>query len=333
MNRIIGSSLTPLVLACALFAPACSDSGPAPAGASSAAKASASSKPSASPSGAASAAPASSAEADPAKGGMSHCPNAVDGAKVDIQDDPKGVVMMVTASDEKATTTIRERAKWVKERARAESGKTQHTGEGGGGGVLGRCPVVLKATKVAVEETPGGSKFTIEPADTKELDWLRREVRERQAKLAEPGGDEAGARKMANCPSAVPGTSTRIEEKAGAIVLTITAKDAAAVTDIRERTKKLDDAAVKAATDQHDGMGGGAGTGRCPVVLEETTLASKEIEGGVEVTVKPKKPADLAKLTKESKDRAERFAVDEAGPGASSASPTAGPAPSAPPKK
>ena len=188
-------------------------------------------------------------------------------------------------------------------------------------------------TKVVVAEAPGGTKFTIEPTDDKELDWLRREVRERQSKLAEPGGDQAGARKMANCPSAVPGAVTKVEEKGDAVLVTITAKDAAATTDVRERAKKLDEAAVKAASDKHDGMGGGAGTGRCPVVLEETTLASKEVPGGIEVTVKPKKPADLAKLSKESKDRAERFVAggDASGAPAASASTAASAGP--PPKK
>lgn len=300
-------------LALALFAIGCGDpaSTQPTAAATTSAKPKASAKPMASASAATSAAPAPSGSADAARGGMSHCPNAVAGAKVDIQDDPKGIVMTVTGADEKGTAEIRERAKWVSEKAKQEVGKIQHSGEGGGGGVLGRCPIVLKGTNVTIVDAEGGTKITILVDDAKEVDWLRREVRERQAKLAEPGSAEAGSRKMANCPSAADGAETKIEEKPDAVLVTITTKDAAAVADLRERAKKLGEAAKAAGSDKHDGGGAGTGTGRCPVVLEETTIEAKDVDGGVAITVKPKKAADLAKVAKETKERAERFGKDD----------------------
>lgn len=262
----------------------------------------------------ASAAPSASASAaaEATRGGMSHCPNAVEGAKVDIQDDPKGVVMTITAADKRGTEAIRERAKWVDGKAKAEVGKIQHTGEGGGGGVLGRCPVVLKGTEVTVADVEGGTKVTMLVADAKEVDWLRREVRERQTKITEPGGAAQGQRKMANCPSAVEGASTAIAEKGGAVVVTVTARGDEAIGDVRARAKKLVDASKAGDSDKHDGNGAGAGTGRCPVVLEDTTIALKDVEGGAEIAITPVKGGDLAKVAKEAKERNERFTAGAA---------------------
>ncbi len=314
-----------LALAALLALVACGDQ---PAATTGTATASAGTRPTATAraSSSASAAPIASASAgDASRGGMSHCPNAVEGAKVDIQDDPRGVVMTVTATDAKAISSIRDRAKWVDEKARGEVGKIQHTGEGGGGGVLGRCPVVLKGTDVKVEDVEGGTKVTMQVVDAKEVDWLRREVRERQTKLAEPGASAQGQRKMANCPSAVDGASTAISEKAGDVVVTVTAKGNEAVSDVRARARKLVDAAKAGDSDKHDGNGAGAGTGRCPVVLEGTTIAVKDVDGGAEIAIKPVKGGDLAKVAKEAKERNERFTaggVVAPAPSASASDPT-----------
>jgi hypothetical protein len=54
-----------------------------------------------------------------------------------------------------------------------------------------------------------------------------------------------------------------------------------------------------------EGKGGG-GIGRCPVVVEgDTTVDVKDIDNGVEITVKAKK--DVPALQKEAKARAANF--------------------------
>jgi TusA-related sulfurtransferase len=116
------------------------------------------------------------------------CPNAVDGAETTVEDTKTGVVMTVVAKDAAATEEIRKRAKIVsEEKAKEGDAKRQHTGDGQGGGGLGRCPVVLRDTVVQIEDVDGGSKFTIDAKDPAEIDGLRRDVKERRAKL------EAGA--------------------------------------------------------------------------------------------------------------------------------------------
>ena len=255
--------------------------------------------------------PASASAASAKQGNMTHCPNAVEGATTDIKDTKEGVDITVTAKDDKATKDIRDRSKHLVDAAKAESATPKHTGEGSGGGQFGRCPVVMKNTGIEAKDVPGGSMISVKAKDPKEADWLRREAKERQAELAEPGGKDAGQRKMANCPSAVQGATTTVKEAAGAMELTVTAKDEAATKDIRDRAKKILEAAKADPTDvKHTGDGkGGGGLGRCPIILKDTTVTAKDAPGGSVFTVKPAKPGDLAGLVKEAKERIETLAT------------------------
>ena len=113
------------------FLAACGDGGGgAPSG--SAAKRASSAKPAAStPAKASASASASSAAGPDERGGMSNCPAAVTGAKVEIKDVDDGVELTITAADAKATEEIKERSKTIAERAKGESTKPQHSGKGG----------------------------------------------------------------------------------------------------------------------------------------------------------------------------------------------------------
>jgi TusA-related sulfurtransferase len=252
---------------------------------------------------------ASAAQApDEKRGKMSNCPAAVEKAKTEIKDVDKGVEVTVTAADKAGTDEIRARSKSVTEHAKADAAKGQHNGAGGSGGSMGRCPIVIGGTDITAVDVEGGAKYTVLSKDAKELDWLRRESKER---LAAMGTAEKGDRKMANCPSAVTGAKTSVKEAAGAVVITVLAKDAkdeASVKDIRDRAKKnvelKHDGSDK---EKHDGDGGGAGDGRCPSVHEGATVTAKDVDGGSEITVKPKAAADLKKTATEATDRAKRF--------------------------
>lgn len=269
------------------------------------------------PAAASSAKPAASVAAPPssaAMGKMANCPNLVEGSDTAIADVDGGVALTVTAKDEAGTKEIRARAKHLAEVSKEEVPSVKHNGGGHGGGQFGRCPVVARNTVVTVDEVEGGAKLTVKPKDATEVDWVRREARERQGELGQPGGKEAGGGKMAHCPSAVPGSSTALKDTKDAVLVTVTAKDEAAVTEIRARTRHLVDASKKDPKDvKHDGQGDGGGKlGRCPVVVKDTTVTAKDVPGGSELTVKPAKPEDVAALLKEARDRAEAFATGAA---------------------
>ncbi len=258
----------------------------------------------------ASVAPAASAAA--AAGKMAHCPSTVTGATTDIKDNADGVTITVTSADAAQTADIRARAKFLADAAKNIPDGKQHNGSGEGGGVYGRCPVIMRNTVVDVSEVAGGAKIDVKPKDPKERDWLRRESRDRNAELALPGASAssgAGQGKMGHCPSAVLTSTTTVKDTKDGVQVDVVGKDDATTKDIRDRSKLLVEAA-KSETENvaHKGDGsGGGGLGRCPVVLADTKVEAKDIPGGESFLVKPSKPADLVALRKESRERAANF--------------------------
>lgn len=240
---------------------------------------------------------------------MANCPTAVPGATVAIKDVEGGVEIAVTADDEATTRDVRERTKKLVEAMHkdADAGVVKHTGQGQGGGVYGRCTVVMKNTKLETAEIAKGTKLTVKAKDKSEIDWLRRETRDRDKEAKLPAASGAGAQRMAHCPSAVNGASTTVKDVKDGVVVTVIGKGDA-VKDIRDRAKHTAEVAKKGDTAKLEHTGGGEGggsLGRCPVVVEgETTVDVKEVEGGAELTVKAK---DVAALQKETKARAANF--------------------------
>lgn len=128
---------------------------------------------------------------------MANCPNAVEGATTEIADAEGAVAMTVTAEGEEAVAEVRKRAAALKEVDDATSPQVEHTGKGTGGGGLGKCPVVMKDTSLAVEEVEGGVTITLTPADAANLEALKTEVTNRHAGMGEAlkkaaGGGEGG---------------------------------------------------------------------------------------------------------------------------------------------
>lgn len=257
-----------------------------------------------------SASPSASASAR-AKHDMGNCPTAVASADVVVRDVEGGVEVAVTAKDEAATKDIRERMKKIAEADKNDGASGQrHDHSGSGGGRTGRCTIIMRGTTLTTAEIPNGAKATVLAKDTSELDWLRRETKERdkEAKSALAAG--AGAKRMANCPSAVEGAKTTVTDLADGALVTVTGP-ADKVAEIRERAKH---AAAVAKRDggtkgEHGGDGsGGGGLGRCPIVVDgDTRVAIKEIDGGAEVAVTTKGADAIAALQKEAKARAVAF--------------------------
>ncbi len=284
----------------------------------------------------ASAAPSVSAAPAPSgsvasSGKMAHCPDAVQGAKTAIADVPGGVQLTITATDTAAVADVRARTQALLDAQKNQGATVHHTGTGEGGGLLGRCPVVLKDTTIAAANVDQGSKITVSAKDPAELDWLRRETRDREEDL-ETAGSPAGAGKMSHCPSAVDGATTTLKNMADGVRVTVTAKEDGSVKAIRDRSKHLAEIAdamadagadASAAMASHTGEGGGGGgIGRCPVVVRDTTIKVKDVTGGSQIDVKAKNAAGVGPLQKEAVERAAKFQL----PAAPSASGSAAPA-------
>ena len=140
---------------------------------------------------------------------MAHCPTAVTGATVAIKDVEGGVEVSVTGKDDATTKEIRARMALLADAAKsAADAGVRHSGKGEGHGVYGRCTVVMKNTKLETAEIAGGVKAKVVALDKGEVDWLRRETRDRDKEAKAPGGQGAGTQRMAHCPSAVPGAKT-----------------------------------------------------------------------------------------------------------------------------
>lgn len=248
---------------------------------------------------------------------MAHCPNAVTGAKTAIKDVPGGVELTVTGSDPTAVNDIRARIQALVEAQKNAGTNVKHTGNGEGGGLLGRCPIVLRDTTVTTAEIANGTRVTIAAKDPQEVDWLRRETRDREEDL-EAAGSPAGAGKMAHCPSAISGTTTTLKNTKDGVSVTVTGKDDPTVKAIRQRVEHLLEVAKNPeagpAVASHTGEGGGGGSiGRCPIVLKDTSLAAKDVPGGSQIDVKAKLPGEVTKLQAESKERAAKFQLPDAG--------------------
>jgi len=281
----------------------------------------------------ASSAPAPSASMAPAasasvgtSGKMAHCPDAVAGAKTAISDVDGGVQLIVTSTDPAGNADVRARIQALLDAQKTQTGNVRHSGNGEGGGLLGRCPIVLKDTTVTASTVDNGSTITILAKNLSEVDWLRRETRDRQEDL-EAAGSPAGAGKMAHCPSAILGAVTSLKNTPSGVSVTIVASPATddVMKSIRERAKHLEevaDDAGAAVEPPHTGEGGGHGSiGRCPVVVTNTTLKVKDIPGGSQIDVKANVAADVPKLQDETKERAAKFQLP----------PPSAPAPGTPP--
>jgi hypothetical protein len=93
---------------------------------------------------------------------------------------------------------------------------------------------------------------------------------------------------VANCPSIVPGASTRLFKLDDGVAVAVSAGDAGAIAAIQERARK-----------QQEGRDGAY----CPMVPRDSVLTTKYEPDGVRLTIKPKSIGDLAKLQETTENR------------------------------
>lgn len=236
---------------------------------------------------------------------MQNCPSAVAGATTALKDIAGGIQLTVTGKGD-AVAQIRARAKALVEASKSAAPATVHDSKGDGGGRTGRCPVVMFKSAVTSADVEGGVALTVKADSATDVDWLRTVTRERLDEHAEVSG---GHGKMAHCPSALDGAATQVTDSKDGVVVAVTGKGDV-VQAIRVRTTELLAAAavVDTAVGHASGGQGGGGFGRCPIVVKDTVLAAKDIEGGSRITVTAKKPGTAAALQKEAHERAARLA-------------------------
>ena len=109
-----------------------------------------------------------------------------------------GVTVTLTGTDDATTIAIRDRVAHLVEIAKSPDGgegAPSHTGEGGGGGGIGRCPVVVQDTRLVAKDIPGGSQVDMKAKSAAAVPKLQAEAKERAAKFQLP---DAGARPNAS---------------------------------------------------------------------------------------------------------------------------------------
>ncbi len=221
---------------------------------------------------------------------MPHCPSVVPGATTVVREVPDAVELRITASGD-AANEIRTRANDLSSAADEKRGK--HLASGAGGGRFGRCPIVMRNTKLEVKEVPGGVTVIVRPADPAELGWLRRESESRSAQLAAP--KPFGPGRMTTCPNAVPNAETRITDAPHGVEMTVTEPSPEGTRLVRERAKEL--AARGAPTDE-----------RCPAFVPNAMIFVAESPDGVTLTLKAKNPRDVPRLRESVRARGEAYA-------------------------
>ncbi len=219
---------------------------------------------------------------------LANCPSVVAGAATIVSEIPEGVELRITGGAD-AAPEIRRRALVLA--AASERTAGQHRADGGQNAQFGRCPVVMRNTKVEVRDIPGGAGVTLKPTHPSQLEWLRREVESRSAQLAAPKSFGPGLAR--SCPSAAPNAQTTVTNTPAGIDVRIVASSPAGVRAIRERAKAL--TAEGAPRDE-----------RCPV-SPGPAMSVVETKDGVVISVKARKGEDVNALRQSVRDRAGAF--------------------------
>jgi hypothetical protein len=125
---------------------------------------------------------------------MMHCPSAVEGATTKVETGKESVVVTITASDPAKAAEIQKRAKHLASlTSPGAAPESKHTGQGTGGGALGKCPVVMRDVTLKVEDQKDGSKVTVtpkNPATLAELGRISKDRADALAAAAKSAGDE-----------------------------------------------------------------------------------------------------------------------------------------------
>ena len=128
---------------------------------------------------------------------MANCPSAAPGATTAVKADKTSVTLTITAKDKAGIAEIQKRAKKLSSLDTSADADVKHTGEGTGGGQLGKCPVVMTDVTLKVKDSKTGTAITMTPKDKAKLADLATMAKDRVESMpamdaAGGGGDAAG---------------------------------------------------------------------------------------------------------------------------------------------
>lgn len=121
---------------------------------------------------------------------MMHCPSAAPGAVTAVKETKTAVVVSVTSKDKAQVAEIQKRAKHLATVDASADAEVKHTGEGTGGGGLGKCPVVMSDVTLKVKDIKTGTEITVTPKDAAKLAEVAKTAKDR-AQSMPPAGAEA----------------------------------------------------------------------------------------------------------------------------------------------
>jgi hypothetical protein len=119
-------------------------------------------------------------------------------------------------------------------------------------------------------------------------------------------------RQMANCPSAVPGAKTAIDDRKDGVAVTVTAPpgDDAARDQIRRRAHKQLEVGMQPerGSIEHTGHGTGSGKfGYCPGLVQGTRVAVDDVPGGARLIVRATSEPQVQALQQMTRARLRRL--------------------------
>ena len=226
------------------------------------------------------------------------CPTTLVGASTSVEDAPDGVIVWIIGNDDAAIDEIRARAKHLAEAARDEAGL--HTGKGTGR-ARGPCPLVLRGTSIEETDVDVGARVVVTAVKPSEVAWVKREVRARIDELNGP--DPGGPGRMSLCPSAVPDAATEVRDTKDGVILTVTSPSQPGEHEIRTRAA-LALAELRIRVTKPPPPGFAPRLGLCPIVVDDTAASSKEVAGGVQITLRARRPQRVAQVQHDAHARA-----------------------------
>jgi hypothetical protein len=129
-----------------------------------------------------------------------------------------------------------------------------------------------------------------------------------QAELPDSPEDMTGQKEMhmSNCPSAVPGSITKVVDLPDGVELTVTAVEPWAQREIWRRAQIQGQTSwqPEKGAIEHTGLGTGSGRyGFCPGMLEGTTVDETLLPTGAKLTVRADRPAQVRALQRSTHKR------------------------------
>jgi hypothetical protein len=111
---------------------------------------------------------------------------------------------------------------------------------------------------------------------------------------------------MRNCPSAVVGAVTTVDDRKDGVQLTVVAADDAGAKEIQQRAHTQENVAAQPARGalEHTGEGTGSGLyGFCPGMQQNTVVKVEDLPDGALLTVHSRSPGDVPALQQTTRTR------------------------------